>query len=85
MPRITVKPHDTLCPQGMTFEAKEGEVLTRALLDAGIAIPHACEMMGACATCHVYVREGFESLSPMTEAEEDKLELAWGVDDSSRL
>ena len=34
------------------------------LLDHGIEIEHACEKSCACTTCHVIVREGFDSLEP---------------------
>ncbi|NOS97609.1 MAG: 2Fe-2S iron-sulfur cluster binding domain-containing protein [Methylotenera sp.] len=39
----------------------------------------------ACATCHVIVREGFESLPPSEEKEDDLLDRAWGLDPKSRL
>ena len=32
MPKITVLPHEQLCPEGKTFEAREGASLARALL-----------------------------------------------------
>ena len=40
----------------------------------------------ACSTCHVYVdEEFFDRLPEMTEEEEDMLDLAWGLEDNSRL
>ena len=42
-------------------------------------------MSCACTTCHVIVREGFESLGEMDESEEDLLDRAWGLTPSSRL
>jgi 2Fe-2S ferredoxin len=33
----------------------------------------------------VYIREGFDSLEPATDLEEDYLDKAWGVDPDSRL
>jgi 2Fe-2S ferredoxin len=56
-----------------------------ALLENGIAIEHACEMSCACTTCHVIVREGFDSLGEMDESEEDLLDRAWGLTPTSRL
>ena len=43
MPKVTVLPHETLCPEGLVFEAATGENLARALLAHGVKIEHACE------------------------------------------
>jgi 2Fe-2S ferredoxin len=85
MPVITILPHAELCPQGDRFEAAPGTSLCEALLENGIAIEHACEMSCACTTCHVIVRQGFESLGEMDESEEDLLDRAWGLTPTSRL
>ena len=42
-------------------------------------------MSCACTTCHVIVREGFNSLNEMDENEEDLLDRAWGLEPNSRL
>jgi len=55
------------------------------MLDNGIEIEHACEKSCACTTCHVHVREGFDSLEEATEQEDDYLDKAWGLDMDSRL
>ncbi|GMV63160.1 MAG: ferredoxin [Parvibaculum sp.] len=40
----------------------------------------------ACATCHVYVEDGwFEKLTPMDELERDMLDFAFDVHPNSRL
>ncbi len=85
MPRIKVLPHPDICPQGAEFEAQAGQNLCRALLAQGIEIEHACEMSRACTTCHVIVREGFNSLEPSSEDEDDLLDRAWGLTPVSRL
>ena len=86
MPKITVLPHETLCPEGKTIEtATIGDTICDILLDNGIDIEHACEKSCACTTCHVIVREGFDSLSEPTELEEDLLDQAWGLEADSRL
>ena len=85
MTEVTVLPHAELCPEGVRFEARPGRKLVDELLRAGIAIEHACEKVGACATCHVHVRSGAEALTPADEDEEDQLDDAWGVDAQSRL
>ena len=85
MPKITVLPHASVCPEGKTFEVKAGVKLARALLANGVGIEHACEFSGACSTCHVIVREGFDSLNEPEDEELDMLDQAWGVTDLSRL
>ena len=62
-----------------------GKSLCRVLLANGIEIEHACEMSCACTTCHVVVREGFDSLPPSDESEDDMLDMAWGLTPQSRL
>ncbi|TDK68206.1 ISC system 2Fe-2S type ferredoxin [Sapientia aquatica] len=85
MSKITVLPHQQLCPEGAVLEAEEGASLCEVLVDNNIAIEHACEMSCACTTCHVIVREGFNSLNDSTENEEDLLDAAWGLEATSRL
>jgi 2Fe-2S ferredoxin len=85
MTRLTVLPHETLCPEGAVLEATPGVSVCDALLDNHIDIEHACEKSCACTTCHVIVREGYESLDPPTEKEDDLLDKAWGLELTSRL
>ena len=85
MPRLKVMPHATLCPRGAEFDAPAGETLCNLLLAHGIEIEHACEKSCACTTCHVVLREGFASLEPSEEKEEDLLDKAWGLEATSRL
>ena len=85
MPVIKILPHPEYAPQGKTIEAPAGTSLCEAMLDNGIEIEHACEMSCACTTCHVIVKEGFESLGEMDESEEDLLDRAWGLSPTSRL
>ena len=42
-------------------------------------------MSCACTTCHVIVRQGYESLNEAEEEEEDLLDRAWGLEPQSRL
>ena len=85
MPILKLMPHASLCPEGREFEVESGTNLCRALLDQGIAIEHACELSCACTTCHIIVRQGFGSLKPSEEAEDDLLDRAWGLTSVSRL
>jgi 2Fe-2S ferredoxin len=85
MPTITIEPHPALCPDGASFEARSGSFLCDALLRNGIALEHACEKSCACSTCHVIVRQGFDSLTEASDDEEDQLDRAWGLQPQSRL
>jgi ferredoxin, 2Fe-2S len=85
MPKINVLPHATLCPQGAQIEAKPGVSICDTLLDNHVDIEHACEKQAACTTCHVILRQGFDSLEEAAEKEEDMLDKAWGLEATSRL
>ncbi len=56
-----------------------------ALLAEQCPVMMACGGQGICATCHVYVTEGMESLTPMEEREEKTLALITGAMENSRL
>jgi len=85
MPQLIVLPHEELCPQGAVLKVEPGVSVCDALLGNGIEIEHACEKSCACTTCHVILREGFASLAPADEKEEDRLDKAWGLEPTSRL
>lgn len=85
MTQIIVLPHAELCPDGTVIEAEPGTTVCDSLLANDIDIEHACEKSCACTTCHVVVREGFNSLNEATELEEDLLDKAWGLEPQSRL
>lgn len=85
MPQIIVLPHVELCPEGAVLETEAGVSICDALLAHDIEIEHACDKQCACTTCHVIVREGYHSLQPPTEQEEDLLDKAWGLEPLSRL
>ena len=85
MTRITVLPHADVCPEGAVVDTQTGETICRALRDHDIPIEHACEQSCACTTCHVIVRQGFQSLDASEEEEDDLLDMAWGLTPTSRL
>ena len=85
MPQLIVLPHVELCPDGAVIDAKPGDTICDTLLANGVEIEHACEKSCACTTCHVIVREGFNSLEASTEEEDDLLDKAWGLEPQSRL
>ena len=85
MPQIVILPHPVFCPEGAVLEGQSGKSICDTLLEHHIDIEHACEKQAACTTCHVLVREGFDSLEPAEEKEEDMLDKAWGLEATSRL
>src|SRR4029434_6338019 len=85
MPEVVVLPHPELCPEGKRFDAVQDVSLLDNMLEQGIEVEHACEKSCACTTCHLIVREGFDSLSPSSEDEDDLLDRAWGLTPVSRL
>ena len=85
MTQIIFLPHEEICPEGAVIEVEPGVSICDAALEQGIEIEHACEKSCACTTCHVIVREGFDSLEEAEEDEEDLLDKAWGLEPESRL
>ena len=85
MPKIVVLPHEDLCPEGAVLEANKGETVLDVALKNGIGIEHACEKSCACTTCHIVIREGFDSLEESDDLEDDMLDKAWGLEMESRL
>ncbi|MEW6992385.1 ISC system 2Fe-2S type ferredoxin [Colwelliaceae bacterium 6441] len=85
MPKIIVLPHEELCPDGAVLEAETGESVLNTILKNDIDLEHACEKVCACTTCHVIIREGFDSIAESDELEDDLLDKAWGLEPDSRL
>jgi 2Fe-2S ferredoxin len=83
--QIIVLPHHELCPEGAVLDAEPGTSICDVLLENDIEIEHACEKSCACTTCHVVIREGYNSLEEADESEEDLLDKAWGLEPTSRL
>ncbi len=85
MPVIKILPNAELCPQGAELQTTADSTICEVLLENHINIEHACDMSCACTTCHVFVREGFQSLNEADENEDDLLDRAWGLEPNSRL
>lgn len=67
-------------------EAKVGFSVLEIAHEHDLDLEGACEGSLACATCHVVVDPAWASkLSEATEDEEDMLDLAFGLEDTSRL
>ena len=85
MPQVIFLPHEKFCPEGMVVEAETGKSILEVAHDNHIEIESACGGVCACTTCHCVVREGFDSLEPSDELEDDMLDKAWGLEPESRL
>ena len=75
-------------PDGKTrsVDAKPGEVLLRVAQHNDIPLEGACECGMACATCHVILdKKHYDALPEPTEEEEDCLDNASGLTETSRL
>jgi 2Fe-2S ferredoxin len=79
MPRIT------FAPDGNTIEVPAGTSILEAAKKCHAQVGYACGGVCACSTCHVYVREGLDSLTEQQEKEEDILDKAFDVRPQSRL
>jgi ferredoxin, 2Fe-2S len=85
----------TFMPEGKTVEFEHGKLpykdhgKPQSILDVAmnnnIFLDHACGGNCACTTCHVWVKEGKESLSDMDEDEADRLDMAADLQLNSRL
>jgi 2Fe-2S ferredoxin len=71
--------------QVVTTDAPSGLTLLEAAEAAGAQVGHSCGGACACSTCHVWVRQGLDSLSGQDDMEMDRLDLAYDVKPQSRL
>ena len=69
-----------------TVDAPSGLSVLEIAHKHGIDIEGACEGSLACSTCHVIVEpDWFAKLAAASEDEEDMLDLAFGLEKTSRL
>ena len=78
-------PKVTFMPEGISIEVEPGTSILKAAKAAHAPVGYACGGVCACSTCHVYVKQGLDSLSEQQENEEDILDKAFDVRSSSRL
>ncbi|KAF9905664.1 hypothetical protein EC991_001495 [Linnemannia zychae] len=70
----------------ISVQAHEGESLLDVAWANDIDIEGACEASLACSTCHLILDpESFSKLEEPTDEENDMLDLAFGLTDTSRL
>ncbi|KAH7474096.1 hypothetical protein KRP22_005210 [Phytophthora ramorum] len=66
--------------------ADEGQSLLDVAHENDVELEGACGGELACSTCHlVFEKRIFDDLPEISEEEEDMLDLAWGLTDTSRL
>jgi len=85
----------TFLPEGKTVQFENGKLpyedhgkeqsLLDVALNCGVKLDHACGGNCACTTCHIWVKEGAENLSPMDDDEADRLDMAADLQLNSRL
>lgn len=70
-----------------TVDAIVGESLLQTAHRNDIDLEGACEGVCACSTCHIILpsMEFFDSLDEASEDEEDMLDMAFGLSETSRL
>jgi ferredoxin, 2Fe-2S len=71
--------------QELEADIQIGESILQAARKVHAPEGDACGGVCACSTCHVYVEQGAELLSPASEQEEDILDKAFDVRINSRL
>ncbi len=59
--------------------------LLSGLLENELNVLHECGGRGMCSTCHVYITNGMESLSPLNRREQRTLEVITQAKPNSRL
>ncbi|MGB8701407.1 MAG: 2Fe-2S iron-sulfur cluster-binding protein [Thermosynechococcaceae cyanobacterium] len=59
--------------------------LLSVLLDKDLKVLQECGGRGMCATCHIYIQQGMEHLSPMSRREQRTLEVITTCKMNSRL
>jgi class 3 adenylate cyclase/nitrite reductase/ring-hydroxylating ferredoxin subunit len=74
----------TSLPDGVEFDAHEGESLLEAALRAELPLTHACGGRAKCSTCRVWVLAGLDRCPPRTDAEQ-ALAARLGLGDEVRL
>jgi ferredoxin len=75
----------TLEPLSKISEVETYSNLLSVLLSENLQVSRECNGRGMCATCHIYVTSGMESLTPMTPRESKTLEVITSARAGSRL
>lgn len=84
MPKITFL-FEEKNKQPITVDIKKGEMILDVALDSDVDLHHNCGAVCACSTCHIYVEQGSESLTEISDKEEDFVDRARNPKHNSRL
>ena len=84
MPTITFK-FEQKDKQAITVDISKGEMILDVALDSNVNLHHNCGAVCACSTCHIYVEQGAESLTEISDTEEDFVDRARSPKHNSRL
>lgn len=84
MPQITFK-FEEKDKSPITVDMAKGEMILDVALDNDIQLHHNCGAVCACSTCHIYVDSGADSLTEISEKEEDFVDRARNPKYNSRL
>src|SRR3990167_8958138 len=72
-------------PDAAECRGQDGESLLDIALNHDVPIQHACGGFCACTTCHIYVLEGADFLTPVEDDEKERLAAADDSHPNSRL
>lgn len=75
----------TMNPGGKQISVNTETRLLDTLLSEKVPVMMACGGQGICATCHVYVTEGMDQVTPISKREQRTLSLLTGANHQSRL
>lgn len=84
MPTITFK-FEEKDKAPLTVEISKGEIILDVAMDSDVNLHHNCGAVCACSTCHIYIDQGADSLTEITEKEEDFVDRARNPKYNSRL
>lgn len=74
-----------LQPLNQETSIQTNDNILSALLQEDLQVMEECGGRGMCSTCHVYVTEGMDSLSPLNRREKRTLEVITSCKANSRL
>ncbi len=81
MPKITFRDGD----KSLVVEAKPGTTLLELAEEHHVRMGSACGGVCACSSCHCRILAGADSIPEASDAEEDRLDMAFDVRATSRL
>ncbi|PSF38208.1 (2Fe-2S)-binding protein [Aphanothece hegewaldii CCALA 016] len=74
-----------LDPINQEIALQTNDNLLAALLKKDLNVSEECGGRGMCSTCHIYIKDGMDSLSPLNRREQRTLEVITTANHYSRL